>query len=396
MKIQTILNLVLAVALVILCVLLAKSKHASTSWSSDEMVMNTILARTSVRSYTDKMVEPEKIGHLLRAGMAAPSAVNKQPWHFIVVTDRQTLDALGDANPNAGFIKQAPLAIVVCGDMTKALSGGGRDFWIQDCSAATENILIAATGLGLGATWTGTYPAQERCQAVAQVLGLPETLIPLNTIVIGYPDAEVQPKNKWNEQNISYNFFGGTSDAAVTAKTTVPQQERNFREFDVQTDFRCDPFTWFKGDGLLLCAGDKSSYNAMTIGWGALGNIWERGTSTITVYVAPGRYTHQFMEKTKFFTVMAFDDNHKDILDYMGHNSGRDGDKAKALGLHTLYTENGTPYFEEASEVYECEMIYHAPFDPKGFGNMPKRFYENFPPGIHSMYMGKVVHAMKK
>jgi nitroreductase/flavin reductase (DIM6/NTAB) family NADH-FMN oxidoreductase RutF len=395
MKISTILNIIVAAALVILCVQLVMSKRTPSA-PADEAVMNAILSRTSVRSYTDQAVEPEKIEQLLRAGMAAPSAVNKQPWHFVVVTERQTLDALGDANPHAGFIKQAPLAIVVCGDMTKALEGGGREFWIQDCSAATENILVAATGLGLGATWTGTYPAQERCQAVAQVLQLPETLIPLNTIVIGYPDADVQPKDKWKPENISYNFFGGASDDPVTAVAAVPAKEKTFREFDVQTDFRCDPFTWFKGDGLLLCAGNKSSYNAMTIGWGALGNIWERGTSTITVYVAPGRYTHQFMEKTKFFTVMVFDGEHRNVLDYMGHNSGRDGDKVKALGLHTLYTDNGTPYFEEASEVYECEMIYHAPFDPQGFGDMPERFYADFKPGIHSLYMGKIVRAMRK
>jgi len=87
------------------------------------------------------------------------------------------------------------------------LDGNAREFWVQDCSAASENILLAATGLGLGSVWTGTYPSEERCAAVSEVLGLPETLIPLNTIVIGYPDGEVPPKDKWQESNISYNMY---------------------------------------------------------------------------------------------------------------------------------------------------------------------------------------------
>jgi len=387
MKNVNIKHLLLSLALILVGGNVAK---AATGDDGD-IVMNNILARTSVRSYLNKPVEQEKIEKLLRAGMAAPTAVNKQPWHFVVVTERKVLDALGDANPYAGFVKQAPLAIVVCGDMNKALPGSSREFWIQDCSAATENILLAATGLGLGATWTGTYPSEERCKAVASVLNLPETMIPLNTLVIGYPDRQVQPKNKWNESNISYNTFGGKAP-----EQSAQKEVKEFREFDVTADFQGNPFTWFKGAGLLLAAGDQSGFNAMTIGWGALGNIWEHGSSTMTVYVAPARYTYQFIEKTKYFTVMVFDDEHRDVLRYMGTHSGRDGDKVKALGLHTLYTENGTPYFAEASEVYECEMIYHAPMDPKGFGEMPKRFYEHFPAGVHAMYMGKVVRALKK
>ena len=93
---------------------------------------------------------------------------------------------------------------------------------------------------------------------------------------------------------------------------------------------------------------------------------------------------------------MAFDKDNRDVLHYMGKHSGRDGDKAKALGLHTLYTENGTPYFEEASQVYECKLIYHAAFDPKGFGDVPEKFYSNFPDGIHSEYIGQIVGAWKK
>lgn len=208
MKTSIILNVTLAIALVFLCYKLAvtggeKAQKQETS----EVVLNNILERTSVRSYLDKSIEEDKIEKLLRAGMAAPTAVNKQPWHFVVVTDKSLLQKLAKANPYAEIVARAPLAIVVCGDMTKALDGNAREFWVQDCSAASENILLAATGLGLGSVWTGTYPSEERCAAVSEVLGLPETLIPLNTIVIGYPDGEVTPKDKWQESNISYNMY---------------------------------------------------------------------------------------------------------------------------------------------------------------------------------------------
>ena len=210
MKISLILNAVLAIALVFLSykLVVTRDGHRGDSDVSGA-VLNAILTRTSVRSYAEKPIEKEKIEKLLRAGMAAPSAVNKQPWHFVVVTDRNQLESLSEANPYAAMVAKAPLAIVVCGDMNKALEGDARAFWIQDCSAASENILLAAAGMGLGAVWTGTYPSKERCAAVAKVLALPESLIPLNTIVIGYPDKEVHPKDKWNVENVSYNKYGG-------------------------------------------------------------------------------------------------------------------------------------------------------------------------------------------
>lgn len=208
MKISMIINAVLAIALVFLSYKLAVTEDdKGKEQDSSEVVLNTILKRTSIRSYENKTVEKEKIEKLLRAGMAAPTAMNKQPWHFVVVTDKGQLQKLSEANPYAAMAAKAPLAIVVCGDMNKAAEGDAREFWIQDCSAATENILLAATEMGLGAVWTGTYPSKERCADVAKVLELPESLIPLNTIVIGYPDADVSPKDKWNTENISYNTY---------------------------------------------------------------------------------------------------------------------------------------------------------------------------------------------
>ena len=106
-------------------------------------------------------VEPEKVEMMLRAGMAAPSACNKQPWHFVVINDREILDQIPQFSPYASMVKQAPLAIVVCGCLDKTLEGTEQKFWIQDCSAATENILLMAHGLGLGGVWTALYPPER-------------------------------------------------------------------------------------------------------------------------------------------------------------------------------------------------------------------------------------------
>ena len=365
----------------------AQNKRQNTI-GMEEIVLDNILARTSIRSYMDRPVEQDKIEKLLRAGMAAPSAVDKRPWHFVVVTDKQVLEGLAQANPNAGMAARAPLAIVVCGDKSKALTRV-PDYWVQDVAAATENILLAAQGMGLGAVWTGTYPVADRVEKVAAVLNLPEHIIPFCTIVIGYPEKYQAPKDKWNESNISYNTFGG-------AKPAIEEPARAFREFAVNEDFLLNPFNYFtQPGGLLVCAGDRSGSNAMTIGWGALGTLWGHRTNTVTVYVAEGRYTHQFMERSDYFTVMTFKD--QNVLRYMGSRSGRDGDKAAALGLHVAYTENGTPYYEEAECVIECKKIYSDTFDPKRFKDeVPNNFYDGFEAGYHTFYIGKVVKAMKK
>ncbi len=188
---------------------------------------------------------------------------------------------------------------------------------------------------------------------------------------------------------------GSEGDVAPVAADTLSAQG-GFKDFDPTKDFNVNPFTFFTGNGLLLAAGDSVRSNAMTIGWGSLGNIWNDGTNTITVFVAQQRFTHGFMERCKYFTVMKFDDAHKNVLDYMGNHSGRDGDKARALGLHTLYTEHGTPYYAEASQVFECEMIYHTQLDSAAFGDVPRDFYNDYTAGIHSVYMGRIVKAMKK
>ncbi|WP_430817036.1 flavin reductase [Carboxylicivirga sp. RSCT41] len=164
----------------------------------------SIYNRKSVRHYTDQKVTKEQITELVRAGMAAPSAVDKRPWAFVAVSERSKLDSLAAVLPYAKMLKQATAAIVVCGDMDKALEGDGQAYWIQDCSAASQNILLAAESMGLGAVWTGVHPIKEREDDVKKVLNAPESIVPLNVIVVGYPAGEEKPKDKWDESNVHW------------------------------------------------------------------------------------------------------------------------------------------------------------------------------------------------
>ena len=177
-----------------------------------QVAINNIMTRTSIRQYTNEPISKADIETMLRAGMAAPTAVNKQPWHFVVVNERAKLDELGGNGRQSQMWHESTLAIVVCGDMNKALQGPAQAFWIQDCSAATENILLAANALGLGAVWTGCYPMDDRVAEVSKVLKLPETIVPLCVIVIGHPAEQPKPKDKWKPENVSYNEYGGKAE----------------------------------------------------------------------------------------------------------------------------------------------------------------------------------------
>jgi len=204
-----ILNLLLAIALVFVSIKMVTDKQAQKE--ADDMnnktnqTMETILNRSSIRSYTTQEVEEDKIETLLRAAMAAPSAANKQPWAFIVVNERDLLDSLAMELPYAKMLAEAPVAIVVCGDLNKTLLDADQAYWVQDCSAATQNLLLAAHSMGLGAVWTGVFPRTERVDFVRNVLQIPSNLVPLNVIPIGYPNQENSPKDKWNPDNIFYN-----------------------------------------------------------------------------------------------------------------------------------------------------------------------------------------------
>lgn len=190
---------------------------------------------------------------------------------------------------------------------------------------------------------------------------------------------------------VANNIKGNDKQESAEQVNNPSDSNGEFKEIDIKKDFNNNAFTFFETP-LLLMAGDKTSNNAMTIGWGAAGTIWEK--PAITVYVAESRYTHQFMEKTKYFTVMKIGDK---VLEYMGSHSGRDGDKTNALNLHVAYTEHGAPYYKEATEVFECEVMYSQQFTPKSFrNNTPRLSDETMPGELHSMYIGEVVGAWKK
>ena len=166
-------------------------------------VIENIMTRTSIRQFTDRPISKDTLDLLVKAGMAAPSAVNAQPWAYIVVTEKEVLDSLNAIKPWFN-LKTATAAIVVCGDLNKAMEGPGREYWVQDCSAATENILLAAHAYGLGAVWCGVYPNEEIVDGVKSVLQIPENIIPLNVVTLGYPAENPEPKDKFKTENIHY------------------------------------------------------------------------------------------------------------------------------------------------------------------------------------------------
>ena len=170
-------------------------------------LLEMIYSRKSVREYTDQKVEKEKIDNLLKAAMSAPSGMNTQPWDFVVVDDKEVLEQLGDVKRGAHMVKNAALAIVVCGNMNKAADGYHQDYWVQDCSAATENILLAAHAQGLGAVWTEVFNSNmDLVKKVREILDLPDYVVPLDTISIGYPvEVNTEPRSKYKESNVHYN-----------------------------------------------------------------------------------------------------------------------------------------------------------------------------------------------
>ena len=156
-----------------------------------------IMSRTSVRSYKKNTpLSKEELTALVRAGMAAPSACDRRPQRFVAVDDPAQIEALAAVHPYAGYMRDSGTAIAVCGDLDCALPEA-QEYWAQDCAAATENILLAAEAMGFGSVWCGVYPVAEMVQAVSGVLGLPGNIIPFSLIVVGRPDGEVMPKDKW-------------------------------------------------------------------------------------------------------------------------------------------------------------------------------------------------------
>ena len=164
--------------------------------------IQAIHTRRSVRKFENRAVPEELIQKLLAAAMQAPSARNQQPWQFVVVDDRELLQQVGDINPNAKMAHAAPLGILVCGDLRLEKSEG---YWVVDCAAAVENMLLAAHALGLGAVWTGVYPRPERMEGLGRLFGLPESIIAHSFVVIGYPGEQPAPIDHYRPERVRRN-----------------------------------------------------------------------------------------------------------------------------------------------------------------------------------------------
>lgn len=167
--------------------------------------LEAIFTRKSIREYTPQTVPDNVVQELLAAAMQAPSAGNQQPWHFIIVNERKQLDALADVLPFGKMLHTAPLGIVVCADMELEKH---RGFWVQDCSNATMNLLLAAHDQGLGAVWVGVYPVKDRVTGLKQVLGLSDQVVPFCAVALGYPTTESEPPDtRYDKTRLHYNAW---------------------------------------------------------------------------------------------------------------------------------------------------------------------------------------------
>ena len=163
--------------------------------------MDGTLLRINVRRFTDQAVCEESVRTLLHAAMAAHSEGDERPWHFVVIGDKATRERIADIHPYAHMVPQAPVAILVCGDLTLQKHPG---FWVQDCAAATENILIEARSLGLGAVWLGIYPVEGRVQSFRKLLDLPSHVVPFALTPVGYPAEQNGLKNRYDQSRVHF------------------------------------------------------------------------------------------------------------------------------------------------------------------------------------------------
>ena len=186
-----------------LVVIIGLSAKLNQNFQSNDM-LKIIHQRKSVRNYTDRPVSKEKLLTIVKAGMAAPTAMNKQPWTFIMTTEKEILAELSSVLAYGKMIKNAGATITVCGVPSEALPGEANRMWVQDCSAATENILLAAEALGLGAVWVGIYPIQENINKVRKVLKMSGDVVPLAVVSIGYPKGTEKPKDKYKPTKVHW------------------------------------------------------------------------------------------------------------------------------------------------------------------------------------------------
>ncbi|MGC9332346.1 MAG: nitroreductase family protein [Bacteroidales bacterium] len=172
----------------------------------NKTMLSLIHNRKSVRHFQSGDIEKEKLKELVRAGMAAPSARDLRPWQFLIITNKNILNNLAEQLPYAKMLHDVPAAIVVMGDTT-VKSPSGQSYWLQDTCAATENILLAAEALGLGAVWTALYPYEDRMSPVVEACHIPDHIVPLNIIPVGIPAGSDKPKDKWEPDKIHWNAW---------------------------------------------------------------------------------------------------------------------------------------------------------------------------------------------
>ena len=169
--------------------------------------MKEILERRSIRKYTSEPVSDKDLEVLLKCAMAAPSANNQQPWEFIIIKDKNLLNKVVKVDFESYYmLKEAPVAVVICGNLEKEIFKE-KGFWVQDCSAATENILIAAQYNNLGAVWLGVYPIEDRVAGLRKLLNLPEKIIPLSIVSLGHSAEKKPPSNRFDKSRIHINIW---------------------------------------------------------------------------------------------------------------------------------------------------------------------------------------------
>ncbi len=197
-------------------VLLGTSCTGNDPQPAQKGALEVIKARTSIRAFTGEKLSEEQINTLLDAAMAAPTAANIQPWRFVVITDDEVKAGLYEGERHKSMVTMAGAVIIVCGETTRLRKPHDaaadaqpevipNNYWYEDCSAATENLLLAAEALGLGAVWTAAHPYEDRVNPIREALGLPENVTPLCVVPCGYPAGDDQPKDKWKPENIHYD-----------------------------------------------------------------------------------------------------------------------------------------------------------------------------------------------
>jgi len=163
--------------------------------------LNFIFSRRSIRKYQKREIPDDVINDILEAAMAVPSAMTRDPWHFIVITSRDTLNTVAEILPNGQMLRNAGAGIIICGDMKQAHSQS-ESYMLQDCAASIQNILLAASALGLGACWLGMHPRADRITGIKTIFSLPEHIIPVSGVSLGWPDEKKEPRTRFDEAKI--------------------------------------------------------------------------------------------------------------------------------------------------------------------------------------------------